>query len=225
MRLLIIADIHGDASALDSLLKRRHSAQAILVAGDLTDFGGAQAMADIIEILKRPGLPIIAVPGNCDRPGARRTLEEAGFSIDGKRMDLNLDGVGCSLFGSGGGNFRTGLTPYERKEADFDALFATLSDESPSVILTHAPPYETEADLRMGIHTGSKSLKAALEALRPPLWVCGHIHEARSVSRNGESLIVNPGSLRDGSYAIVELKRRKEDGPFGASAELLSILE
>jgi len=224
MRLLIISDIHGDASALDSLLKRRPSAQAILVAGDLTDFGGAQAMGDIVEILKRSGLPVVAVPGNCDRPGARRALEEAGFSIDGKRMDLTLDGARCSLFGSGGGNFRTGLTPYERKEADFDALFASLSDESPTIVLTHAPPYETAADLRMGSHTGSKSLKAALEALRPPLWACGHIHEARSVSRNGESLIVNPGSLRDGFYAIVELKRRKENGPFGARAELLSLI-
>jgi uncharacterized protein len=77
----------------------------------------------------------------------------------------------------------------------------------------------------MGSHTGSKSLKAALDALCPPLWVCGHIHEARSVSRSGESLIVNPGSLRDGFYAIVELGKRKEDGPFGASAELLSIRE
>jgi Icc-related predicted phosphoesterase len=225
MRLLIVSDIHGDASALESLLERRPPVQAILIAGDLTDFGGSQAMADIIEVLKVPGLPIVAVPGNCDRPGARRALEESGLSIDGKKLELILDGIEYSLFGSGGGNFRTGLTPYERKEADFEALFASFSKSSPSIVITHAPPFGTDADLRMGAHTGSKSLRGALDELCPPLWICGHIHEARSVSQCGASLLVNPGSLRDGFYALAELDRPKANGRFRARAELMSLME
>lgn len=224
MRLLIVSDIHGDASALASLLERRPPAQAILVAGDLTDFGGSLAMAAIIELLKAPGLPVVAVPGNCDRPGARRALEEAGLSADGKNLELVLEGTACSIFGSGGGNFRTGLTPYERKEAEFDSLFAASSKSSPSIVLTHAPPYGTEADLRMGTHTGSKSLRGALDELCPPLWICGHIHEARSVSHCGASLLVNPGSLRDGFYALAELENPDASGRLRARAELMSLM-
>lgn len=224
MRLLIVSDIHGDASALESLLEKTAPAQAILVAGDLTDFGGSQAMADIIEVLRAPGLPVVAVPGNCDRPGARRALEEAGLSIDGKRLELVLEGSSCSIFGSGGGNFRTGLTPYERKEAEFDALFASFPAPGPSVVITHAPPYGTEADLRMGTHTGSRRLRGALDELCPPLWICGHIHEARSVSLCGASLLVNPGSLRDGFYALAELDGPGASGRFRARAELMSLM-
>jgi Icc-related predicted phosphoesterase len=149
--------------------------------------------------------------------------------VDGKALRFGEGGAGLSVIGAGGGLVHTGLTPYERRDAELvsafeDALHALdyrKKDHPILVALSHTPPFGTEADLRHGSHTGSKGLRALLDAMEPALWVCGHIHEARSVSRSGRSLVVNPGSLREGFYAKVKAESRGEGRDF--EAELLRL--
>ena len=40
---------------------------------------------------------------------------------------------------------------------------------------------------------------------QPDLVLCGHIHEARGTDTVGSSRIVNPGPVRAGHYAFVEI--------------------
>jgi Icc-related predicted phosphoesterase len=221
MLILAISDIHGAFDRLAAMSGPCREADLVLVAGDLTDFGGAAEAARAIEALKWAGGRIAAVPGNCDKQGARAAMEESGISADGRLLELG----GALVAGSGGSPLRTGMTPYERRDRDIaDALLACLEgaiepDGKPLIVLTHAPPKDSGADERKGSRTGSLALKEALASIAPALWVCGHIHESPCARLSGRSLVVNPGPLHDGRYALIELER-ESGGAWRAAAEL-----
>ena len=154
---------------------------------------------------------------------------EEGLSVDGSSMTIIAGDEVLTVLGSGGALVHTGLTPYERREAELVGAFENAmkhldyrKDQHPLVaMLSHHPPYDLEADLRHGSHTGSRGLRHLLDALKPQIWLCGHIHEARSISRSGSTVIVNPGPLREGYYAIIEA--RKGAAGYSVEADLRSI--
>jgi uncharacterized protein len=225
MIILAISDIHGAAERLAALPKRCREADLVLVAGDLTDFGGAAEAKPVLAALEWARGRIAAVPGNCDKQGARSAIAEDGISADGLLVEIG----GALVAGSGGCPLRTGMTPYERRDRDIaNSLLDCLdgidgidgASGKPLIVLTHAPPKDSGADQRKGSSHGSPALKEALESLAPALWVCGHIHESPVARMVGRSLVVNPGPLHDGRYALIRLER---DGAaaWKARAELL----
>lgn len=226
MRILCIADIHGDLARLVQLRPQIDRADLLLVAGDLTEFGGREEVDSLLAALEGSPAKMAMVGGNCDRPGARKGLEASGYSVDGLARGFDLGQGRVTVVGSGGGLLRTGLTPYERREGDLAAaLEAGFHDmvgfagrESPIIVLTHNPPWGSCADIRHGGHTGSRAFRNLLDALSPMLWVCGHIHESRAAGVCDSTLVVNPGPLREGCFALVHLD---EEGKKPPAAELL----
>lgn len=214
MRLLLLSDLHGQHSTLYQLEDALAAADLIVVCGDFTEFGGKADMESMLEPFSAYFGKMGAVGGNCDRHAARLALEAAGVSVDGRhRRIVGPEGV-VSLVGAGGGILRNGLTPFERRDAElheaFEAAIRSLDEAGegrPNLIAaTHTPPHDTDADLRNGAHVGSRALRHMLDALSPLVWACGHIHESRSVSRVGSSLLVNPGPLREGYYAEAQVE-------------------
>jgi uncharacterized protein len=233
MRILCLSDVHGDFSSVGALKPLVKRADLIAVAGDLTDFGGKEDVDAFFAALGRqsegkPLPPVVTVGGNCDRPGARKRLEELGASVDGSSRAFGFGAASIIVIGSGGGSFHTGITPYERREAELaaslesglSALQSYAGKASPLMVITHNPPWGTEADQRRGGHVGSRAFRDLLDALQPLLWLCGHIHESRSVSRCGSTLLVNPGPLREGYCAFATLD---EGGLRQPEAELLRL--
>jgi uncharacterized protein len=210
-KILVLADIHGHVEELRHVLFSNPGISLILVAGDLTNFGDAKAAATILAELKAaPDSPDVAlVPGNCDPLAARREFESSCFSVDGGRRDFSI----CRVAGTGGGLRRAGITSFERTEDELkDSLKEALGDtvqgdaSLPLIVLTHSPPYGTNADSVRGFHSGSKAFAEIMSARMPAIWVCGHIHESRCISREDGTLVVNPGPCASGCCAVIEIK-------------------
>jgi uncharacterized protein len=212
MRIFVISDLHGSSMALKAALPKAESCSLILFAGDLTDFGGEAEARALLELFGSLKSKLLAVPGNCDKKGARELLESEGLSVEG----TSAVKTGLALIGSGGGPRWTGITPYEKPDEELaralykgaDALQSDrvgASSGLPLIVVSHAPPKGSGADLSRGSSIGSASLAAALERLRPVLWVCGHIHESPCAAYVGRTLVINPGPLKEGRYAIAEL--------------------
>jgi len=221
MRLLLLSDLHGDSARTRSILSKAGELDLILVAGDLTEFGGARELDEILSVFGGLLPKLVAIPGNCDRRAARERLAELGISADGRLVERG----GLLVAGVGGGSLRSGLTPYERREDELSAALETALAEAgrraPLLVLSHQPPKGTGADERHGTAVGSSSLRALLDASAPLLWACGHIHESHCARRLGPSLVVNPGPANRGRYAILRIEEGKP-GCFEASAELFS---
>ena len=68
MRLLALADIHGYVKNIPLLANAAKGCDAIVLAGDITDFGGAGQARSILSELNVFGKPLLGVSGNCDPP-------------------------------------------------------------------------------------------------------------------------------------------------------------
>lgn len=217
MRILAVSDIHGYRTGIEFLTPVAQGCDLILVAGDITDFGGRDAAAAVLSPFAGLEARMACVAGNCDGQDVLAWLAEEGISVDGRSRMMG----GFRVSGVGGGLYHHGMTPNEATEeelaAGMEAAIASsagVAESSPSIHLTHTPPNGTSLDRRKNRQVGSHSLRECLDRVKPLLWVSGHIHESRSVSRLGPSLLVNPGPLNEGCYALISI----DDGR--AEAEL-----
>jgi len=217
MKIIALADIHGRLGHLRRIENELAGADLVLLAGDITQFGGAESASQVLEAVRALNPRILAVSGNVDRPEAAQFLEDEGISLHGRgRM---VGDVG--LFGAGGSDMTPLGTPNEMSDEDLLALLerghAGIMDAAVKILVTHAPPRKTKVDrMFLGLHVGSASVRAFIERAQPDLCLCGHIHESRGTDEIGRTRILNPGPFFKGGFARVEIDEK------GVRAELAS---
>lgn len=208
LRLLVLSDIHGNLLLAKKIYEQASSEEvnALVVCGDLTHFGNLAQAEEVLKELTMFGLPVLFVPGNCDpKELAATPFFEEAINIHGRYKE-----VGSLGFIGVGGSSPTPLnTPFELSEGEIREILAKTSKnllEKRFVLVSHSPPINTKVDITFsGIHAGSRAIREFVEAEKPLLVLCGHIHEARGTDVLGKVLIVNPGSTRIGAYAIVDI--------------------
>jgi hypothetical protein len=175
---LAVADIHSQTAAIQAIHDgaSRYSLDAVIVAGDLTDYGDAAEVTRVLEAI--PGR-VLAIPGNLDVPRAfvAGTSASHAESLVGKRIDI-------------GGVIIAGL---------FDGLAAC------DILVVHEPPRGILDDVGGGRHIGFAEHLDALRRLRPKVLLCGHCHESPGVVTHGRTTVVNCTLGSGGRGALVEL--------------------
>ncbi len=199
MKLLALSDLHGDYSHVGSILDKAGDIDAVLIAGDLTNFGPDEKALELLGMFKTP---VLAVPGNCDNPTLLNILDENKNTIN---LHNSLHKIGDLTFiGLGGSNPTPFNTPFELSEKKISEYVGTLLGRSKGrmILLSHAPPKNTTDKLPHG-NVGSESLARYLG--RFDLIVCGHIHEARGIVRVNGTQVVNPGMASKGQGAVITI--------------------
>lgn len=235
MKLLIISDGHGNVERLDQIAPVAQAADAVLYGGDFAECFRTETGRPFLERLVKLNDRTFAVSGNCDEPEFRETLEEYDISIEGSLSyfgGLMLAGSGGgSKFTGKTPNERddeelVGDLRLVMERSSGDGIETVAEDGTGSasgaagaagkggedstwdnlVVIMHNPPKDTACDLvAPGVHVGSTLLREFIETCRPLLVVCGHIHESAGIERLGRSVVVNPGALAEGKYAVAEL--------------------
>lgn len=206
MKILLTADIHGQTNALKLL---RQDFDLLLMAGDLTRQGGVAEALEVLEAFRALTPDLYAVAGNMDLP-------EVDYLLT--RLDLNLHGQGkkfenIGIFGCGGSSPTPFHTPFELSE---DEIYQTLcrayegvSQTEIKIMVCHTPPFDTRCDeIQKRVHAGSVRVRQWIEEFKPHYCVTGHIHEGRSKTKLGDTLIINPGPFEQGHYALLDLETR-----------------
>ena len=210
-----VSDVHGEENEnLYTYLKNNDDIELVLILGDITDFGPLDFVGTFIDKVADCGVDVIAIPGNCDPKGICNAINEVSFCLHN-----NIIAYGDAiLFGYGGSNETPFNTPGEIQDnkiygdvyellANYDYVY---NDKVPKVriLVTHAPPYNTEADkMENGQHVGSQGILKSIHEFEPEINVCGHIHEAKSVSKIGKTTdVANPGMLKDNGAVLIDIK-------------------
>ncbi len=182
--ILHVSDVHCATENLKRLL-REESYDVVAATGDFECTATAKALLDAQA-------PVVAVTGNMDHAGIARLLREAGVLIDGEVASR----AGLTFAGIGGMDVRTSLEKLLGKRP-----------ERVDVLLSHHPPKGVVDRVFMGLHAGLREVLEAARTLRPRVHLCGHIHESRGTGRVNGTLVVNPGPLKSGYYALVHVAR------------------
>ncbi len=212
MRIVVLADIHGDLQSLKKLDRPLGQADVVLLAGDITNFGDAGRAAEIVEHIRRRCGRVLGVPGNCDPPPVDRWLTEAGINLHGRAVNIDMwwfIGVGGALSGTGGYANESG-----------EQLFAEVLERAYSqcartdrlVVVSHQPAWQTALDaVAPGRYAGNRGIRACIDRTQPKLAVSGHVHEIIGTDRLGSTTLVNPGPAKQGRWAQIDLNDADPD--------------
>lgn len=227
MKLLLISDLHGHLDNLQKLEGQIKSADAVLFAGDFSKFKSPETGLPCAEKMRELCPNLFAVLGNCDEPELLDSIEK--LDISAQRSLASFEGLVIS--GSGGGSKFTGETPNERDEDDLQSDFDVIKNSgleeegqwSNLILVSHNPPKAQGVDSpAANVHAGSQIFADFIAQTKPLAVLCGHIHEGVGVEKIGETVVVNPGPLCEGKYAVMELKKEGGDWKIAAT-ELKSL--
>ena len=184
-------------STVESILALRQRPAAVLVTGDLTDFGRLEEYQALRELLAPLDMPVYLMAGNHDERGNLRRefddhsyLGDSGFVQYHTRLGpLHLLALDTSEPGHSHGR----LCP--QRLAWLETELASLADE-PVVVAMHHPPFRTLIGHMddIGLMEGAAELDALLRQ-HPNVErvLCGHLHRAIDVRFGGTLASTCPG--------------------------------
>ena len=207
MKIIALTDIHGHLDYLPQIAGGLAGADLVLIAGDLTTFGGQPHAHRIVSSLEKHNPNILAVGGNCDQQAVEEYLHLCEIALDGRCR--TVDGV--AFAGLGGSLPGSGTTPNESPESEFAArleeLKSQIDRDGPLVFVSHQPPWGTKLDtVSADRHTGSKAIRNFILETQPILALSGHIHEAATTDTLQDTTLINPGPFARGRYAYIEIE-------------------
>jgi uncharacterized protein len=182
LKLLAFSDLHRDKKRARRLVEQAAAVDVVIGAGDFASVH--RGLEETIEVLSDIERPTILVPGNNETDVALREAcagWDAATVLHGESVQIG----GTTFFGLGAG---VPVTPwdwsFDLTEEEAERLLAGCPEGA--VLVVHSPPYG-HVDGRKSTHFGSRAILRAIETKRPPLAVCGHIHECW-----GEEALVGP---------------------------------
>lgn len=174
MRILAFSDLHRDLEQGAKLVEMSAEADVVIGAGDFASVH--EGLEETIGTLVAITTPTVLVPGNNETVDALRAAAaswSAATVLHGEGTTIE----GVEFFGLGAG---IPVTPWEWSfDLDDEAATEMLAPcpEGAALVL-HSPPRGHCDSAGNGSHFGSPALLRAIEEKRPPLAVCGHIHES-----------------------------------------------
>ncbi len=157
------------------------------------------------------GVPVIVVPGNMDAPESNFFRHIFNYEMTLKHIRLLQENIfyyeGFFFSGFGGEITKNQSEkdfflqyPAENVRFSMRKLFYITGKK---ILIFHTPP-KSKLDFERGIHTGCDCVNDLIEWLAPDFVFCGHAHNARGEEWLGKSLVINPGPLNEGFFALLD---------------------
>ena len=190
MKILAVADIHGAQYRLNLVLKNieRYSPDLVVVCGDITQFGPGEVAKNFLDQIP---IDTIAVTGNIDTLDVEKGIDNSkAAKIELKKvLRKGIPFVGVS-----------GINPDHFKILDDKKMI-----DNKTVLVTHVPPFDTKDKVFIGMHGGSKELRALIDKYTPRLVLSGHIHEDPGFVKVGKTIVVNCSMGKKGEGALIDI--------------------
>lgn len=213
MRIVTISDTHGQHHSLEL-----PKGDMLLHAGDVSKFGAEAQILDFLAWFSSLDFAYkIFIAGNHDYFFERNDIRYIKELIPENIIYLNDSGItinGLNIWGSP-------VQPwffdwaFNRKRGEEIAKHWGLIPENTDVLLVHGPVYgHLDIVDRNDEHVGCEDLRIKVDAIKPKVVVCGHIHEAYGVKINNDICYINASVLNLGyelvnAPIVIEVKEDK----------------
>jgi Icc-related predicted phosphoesterase len=216
--ILCAADPGGSESAVETLAAaaERRDVDAIALVGDLSAGAAAEGYRSLFHALTTAGRPAYWVPGPQDAPldayfRAAHPIEAIHPRLRGVHGTAALTPDGHLTVAGLGGEIddkpdaardEAERLRYPRLEAEYRLRVLETFDDHECVLLFWSHPAHRGQNA-----SGSETVAELINTYRPRLVVCAGERGTETLGKR--SLVVAPGSLQDGYYAVVDLQARE----------------
>lgn len=192
MKILASGDIHGDTNLAKKLAEKavKENVDLVVLCGDITF--GELSTDNLIGPFIAKGKKVILIPGNHETVATADFLAELYGATNLHGYSIMAGDIG--LFGCGGANI--GLFQLDEKEI-YDLLkkgHEKIKDAKTKIMVTHVHPTETKIEKFTSFFPGSTGIKKAIDAFKPDILLCSHVHEAEGIEEMvGKTKVINVG--------------------------------
>ncbi|MFH1073355.1 MAG: metallophosphoesterase family protein [Nanoarchaeota archaeon] len=187
MNLLCFVDLHGNLKKLAKLKEKAKDADIIVCAGDISQF--ENNLVQLLQEFEKLKKYTLIIHGNHE---SEQSLHEHCKKLQYVRFIHRkvFKFKNLLFFGWGGGGFSFNDKHLEEKNHEFEKILKGQD----FIMVTHAPPHNTDLDVLSMSHAGNKTFREFMDRTRPRVLVCGHLHEnEKQQQRIGRTLVINPG--------------------------------
>lgn len=192
MKILASGDIHGDTSLAKALAEQaeKENVDLVVLCGDLTY--GERSVEGIVGPFVKKGKKVVLIPGNHETIATADFLAELYGATNLHGYSIKSGDIG--LFGAGGANI--GLFQLSETEI-YDLLkkgFEKIKDMKTKIMVTHVHPTGSHIEKFTSFFPGSSGVRKAIEAFKPDILLCSHVHEAEGIEEMvGKTKVINVG--------------------------------
>jgi Icc-related predicted phosphoesterase len=222
MKILALADLDGEVPPRGALrdVYRAAGIEGVVFAGSVLPPGDVPApdakrlYTAFFDALAALGLPTVVVPGHLDtplvlfrqvaRPYASRTppIVVVDRAVASLARSVVVGGLG-GLLAEDHNAEETTATERTLREVLL-ALAGLRQYTGPRLLLVHTPPRGRVVDRHDGRHVGHRAVNRLIADVGAPVAVCGYAHEGQGKDDIDGTVVVNPGPLADGCYAVID---------------------
>ncbi|MEM3154779.1 MAG: metallophosphoesterase [Candidatus Woesearchaeota archaeon] len=189
VRIFAAGDFHGDRQTAAYLAQKAvaEKADIIILNGDIVEEDNTEG---IMCHFVKTGKPVFLVPGNHDWLATDFLAAQYNVTnLHGKSMQSGNVGI----LGCGGAN--VGLNMLFENEI-YETILQTDKqvNAAKKLLVTHVHPANSKMEKFSQFVKGSTGLRKAIEATKPDVVICGHVHEAEGIEEKiGNTLVINVG--------------------------------
>jgi len=190
VKVLATGDIHGDTSFIEELA---HEADAnnvdlIIIAGDIADWHGPTD--NLIGPLLKENRKVCIIPGNHDTFASADFLAEMYGITNLHGYTYKINDV--ALFGCGGANIGMERLTEETIYSLLSEGHNKVKDFAKRIMVTHVHPSGTAMEHMSPFVPASSGVRRAVEAFKPDILLCCHVHEASGIEEKiGDTKVIN----------------------------------
>ncbi len=193
---------HIDAQTLDALEKK-----------------AVAAYEAFFDEMGKLDIPVFVVPGELDAPkrlyyqaALNHEIIEPNIFMLHRSFSPALESYNFAIAGFGGRIANNG----QEWEVDLAQIypswlpvfaldFVRHFDQEP-ILVFHQPPKWGELDIHGQTHIGHDAIDHVIKTFHPKYAFVGAARDGQGTARIGTTLVVNPGWLKDGHYAILDTR-------------------
>ena len=190
MKILAAGCLHNNTDLIERLAKQAedHDVDLVVLAGDLTL--GEASTEGILGPFRSRNRNVALIPGN------HETAATAEF-LAAKYDATNLHGYGLKhgdvgIFGCGGANVGVHQLTEDEIFSYLENSHKYVKDSRKKIMVTHVHPAESSMEKFSDFVKGSSGVTQAIEAFKPDVLLCSHVHEASGLEETiGGTKVVN----------------------------------
>ncbi len=186
---------------------------------DALEEAAVHAYEAFFDEMGKLDVPVMVVPGHLDAPERLYFQAALNHEVVAPNIDMihhsfvPLPSENLVVAGFGGGlseDLRENrfVLVYPDWEAEFAFEFLRHIEHEP-ILVFHTPPRRENLDLENGQHIGRHVIEEIIKTYRPRFAFCGSALDGQGTAMIGTTLVVNPGPLARGHYALVNTRTKE----------------